>query len=121
MVKRYVVDKVCKKCQMRTWLTIFFIEDKYVAHESTSPKTYFIDGCWCRASPLSPDCTSSYTNPTSWMIQGVVVDGKEVLRLIDGKVCKKCQTRTWLKIFFIEDKCIGQESTSQKFTLSMVG
>ena len=53
MVKRYVVDKVCKKCQTRMWLTIFFIEDKYTAHKSTSPKTYFINGHWCRASPLS--------------------------------------------------------------------
>ena len=26
---------------------------KYVAHESTSPKTYFIYGRWCRALPLS--------------------------------------------------------------------
>src|ERR1700677_3897493 len=38
MVKRYVVDKVvvdkvCKKCQTRTWLTIFFIEDKYVGKQ----------------------------------------------------------------------------------------
>ena len=79
------------------WLTIIFIEDKYVGQESTSQKLTFsmVVGVGPRRyllTALSPDCTSSYANPTSWMIQGVVIDGKVVggsrRYLLNGKeVC----------------------------------
>ena len=63
------------------WLTIIFIEDKYVRQESTSQKLTF-----SMVIGVGPCCylltaqrqAMPYASPTSWMIQCVVVDGKEI-------------------------------------------
>ena len=84
MVKRYVLDKVCKKCQTRTWLMIFFIEDKYVAHESTSPKTYFIDGRWCHCRE------TEFLGSGFMLMHGIHAEGSSE----GGSVSEECSGNT---------------------------